>query len=535
MATLMTKKMQPNVAKNLIQRGLFQQPRRNLGIKVGKNEINEEIQEIKKFDLQPQTKVNQYLENARKEQREFIKKIKDEKKFYPQIFTDFKINDLTSLAKYYFMPNNVDKAFLEYTAEKILKDKQPNEKGENVKQNKEDFNILTKNITNKILIANIILILSIGTLIYLDINNNDIQPYDDFNPFKLPIKKEETEEIITEEKSLINRLIDKFYEIINKIRNIKTGLYNSLKNNFKILISLPNISYNYILFIFESINKIRDINLYYKTLNNFNILCKNIIIGTSEETKKLIGSFKTIIGNYVRLSSNKLGNIAINNFNIFLRLLNLPNVNKEELIGLFNNYIKSLRPELIIINLKELAKLIKENHFENVRRLQQRENPNLVLINMDQIAEFQKDSMEYAMQNKNSDNITIATNNKLLEKERDAKEGIYDYINSYFSKNKIVNERETKKSTFEYLQDLLKQEEFNKEELIYDQIKKAEKLITNPKLKNLINDSHNVRIAKYEKEVPNDKELPDTLRNQNKKLFENKEIFDDLKFFMNQL
>jgi hypothetical protein len=535
MATLITKKMQPNIAKNLIQRGLFQQPRRNLGIKVGKNEINEEIQEIKKFNLQPQTKVNQYLENARKEQREYIKKIKDEKKNYPLVITDFKVNDLTTLAKYYFMPNNVDKAFLEYTAEKILKDKQPNEKGENVKQNKEDFNILTKNINNKILIANILLILSIGTLIYLDINNNDIQPYDDFNPFKLPIKKEETEEIIIEEKNLINRLIDTFYAIINKIRNIKTGLYNSLKTNFNILLSLPNISYNYILIIFESINKIRDINLYYKTLNNFNILCKNIIIGTSEETKKLIGSFKTIIGNYVRLSSNKLGNIAINNFNIFMRLLNLPNVNKEELIGLFNNYINSLRPELIIINLKELAKLIKENHFENVRRLQQRENPNLVLINMDQIAEFQKDSMEYAMQNKNSENITIATNNKLLEKEKVAKEGIYDYINSYFSKNKIVNEKETKKSTFEYLQELLKQEEFNKEELIYDQIKKAEKLITNPKLKNLINDSQKLRIAKYEKEVPNDKELPDILRNENKKLFENKQIFDDLNFFVNQL
>ncbi len=536
MAGIVVKKLNENLAKNAVgqylQEGLKQQ--RNLKFNMIKNNVQEAQQpliQVKEFNLKPQKAVNQYLENARKEQRKYIQKIKNlEKIFYPNVVTDFKPSDLSALPNNYFMPNNLNKDFLEYVAENILTDtpNKSNEKikfsTENTKQNKEDFNLLTKNIKNKILIANIILILTFGTLVHLDTNYSDINITDDEELIKnLLLPKKSQPEIIVNEEN-INSLKDKFYEVIEKIKSFNISLYNSLKNNFNRIISLPEISYNYIKSILENINKIRDINLYKKALNNFNLLCINIIIVSSETTKNLISSFKNIITNYISLTSSKIGNIAKNNFNIFLRLFSLPNINKQELLNSFINYIKSLRPQIIIIKLKELAKLIKENHFKNLKVKQTvMYHPNNIEDTIEEeYPEYQRSITQYIKLNKEAENSSVELNKNLKEKESQAKDGFYNYVSSLFSKNEIKNDKETKKAVYDYLKDY-----FNTEDFLFDQIKKTEKLKTNSKIKNLVNDLSNEK-------NPN-KILPDILKENDKKLFENKQIFDDLLYLNTQL
>ena len=188
------------------------------------------------------------------------------------------------------------------------------------------------------------------------------------------------------EISFIRKL---FNSIIEKIMSINIVLYNSLKMTFNILIKIPNISFQFLKLILVGISKIADINLYVKALNNFNIMCNNIIVTTSEGTKIVINNITTTINNFARLVTNTTGDIAIYNLNIFLRLLRLPTVNKQELLTKMKNYVYNLGLEIIIMKSKQLM------GFKEIPKSQ-------LDIFQDNINKLVKDSGEYFTENFNS-------------------------------------------------------------------------------------------------------------------------------------
>lgn len=161
---------------------------------------------------------------------------------------------------------------------------------------------------------------------------------------------------------------------------------------FNILIKIPNISFQFIKLILIGISKIADINLYVKALNNFNIMCNNIIVTTSEGTKRVINNITTTINNFARLVTNTTGDIAIYNLNIFLRLLRLPTVNKQELLTKMKNYVYNLGLEIIIMKSKQLM------GYKEIKEI----SKSQLDIFQENISKLLKDSEEYFTENFNS-------------------------------------------------------------------------------------------------------------------------------------
>lgn len=286
--------------------------------------------------------------------------------------------------KFYEVPQNNNKLQMENAK------KHQNDFVKNLKKNyemqelknydKKYYKELNNKITNKILITNILTILSFSSLVYLGISSEKKYP---------SIKNTPQSEKKIAEISFIRKL---FNSIIEKIMSINIVLYNSLKVTFNILIKIPNISFQFIKLILVGISKIADINLYIKALNNFNIMCNNIIVTTSEGTKRVINNITTTINNFARLVTNTTGDIAIYNLNIFLRLLRLPTVNKQELLTKMKLYVDYLGLEIIIMKSKQLM------GYKEIKEI-----PKSQLdIFQENISKLVKDSGEYFTENFNS-------------------------------------------------------------------------------------------------------------------------------------
>jgi len=286
--------------------------------------------------------------------------------------------------KFYDVPINNNKLQMENAK------KHQNDFVKNLKKNyelqelknydKKYYKELNDKITNKILITNILTILSFSSLVYLGISSEKKYP---------SIKSTPQSEKKIAEISFIRKL---FNSIIEKIMSINIVLYNSLKMTFNILIKIPNISFQFIKLILVGISKIADINLYVKALNNFNIMCNNIIVTTSEGTKRVINNITTIINNFARLVTNTTGDIAIYNLNIFLRLLRLPTVNKQELLTKMKNYVYNLGLEIIIMKSKQLM------GYKEIKEI----SKSQLDIFQENISKLVKDSGEYFTENFNS-------------------------------------------------------------------------------------------------------------------------------------
>lgn len=265
---------------------------------------------------------------------------------------------------------------------------------------------LTEKISNKTLLTNILTLLSFSALVYLDINSEK-----KIKSIKSSIK----EDVITETKT-IEKIKNLFFSIIERIKDFSIFLYNSLKETFNIFIKIPKISYKYITYILEQLDKIYNVSELANNLYNFNILCKNIIIITSKQTIKLIASFSTVVYKFARLAGGKIGEIAINNLIMFKNLFALPNVNKEELFATFNNFIKYLGLEIILIKARQLVGLkdVPKNEM------------NIFENNFKKLYEDFKDYF--------TENI----NNKLIKQEKKANEEYDGFINKILSLNNPI-------------------------------------------------------------------------------------------------
>lgn len=304
---------------------------------------------------------------------------------------NFKLNKLklTDYAKKYYeklMKNNnlVNENLMYYTKaqrESIL-----------LKEINKEYDLYFRRLTNKIysaiLISNIIVIFSfVGALEYMSKPIEKVAI--DKNTLDMDIiQSSEIKESSIKENMEVKNLIDKFNLIIENIKNISVGLYNSLKDNFNRVMNISNINYEYFNSILDNISEIKNVNLYEKILNEFNILCNNIVIISSEETYKIISNFKLIVEKYASLTSTTLGNIAKDNFEKFLKLMELPNINLQKLLASNNIYYKNLYLELLsfkgnqLLENKDISENDKKQFNENLQNItKQAENSSEIMNN----------------------------------------------------------------------------------------------------------------------------------------------------------
>ena len=337
------------------------------------------------------------------------------------------------------------------------------------------FKLLTDNITNKVLIGKLLLIFSLASGVYMNVKNKPI--------IEEEKQEEEEKEIIIEENNKIIDIIKNiFNNLIEKIKNLE--LYKIISENFNKFIKLPNINYNYLQNILENINKIKDEKIYYQTLIDLNNMFSNIIIKKSNETKELIYSFKNKIDNYILHVSTEMKNKAINNFNIFLKLFELPNINRFNLLQIFKNYLSILDIKLIRYNVKQLInQIIKENNKKDIyikNKKDKFETDNISEKELKQIDE----NLEKIRINKqfNYTNDDIDDNDDNFNKiQAIEKENFYDYLNYYLKKNVIAKKQETIDYIYNYFKDYFTDNNyskfndyFNKEDFLQEQIKKTE-------------------------------------------------------------
>jgi hypothetical protein len=330
----------------------------------------------------------------------------DTNKFYKQEFKFFNVPqneqmvanmNLVQNAKQH--ANEFVKNFKKEIDLEIIKSKQEEDA-------KSYYKRLTEKISNKTLLTNILTLLSFSALVYFDINSEK-----KIKSIKSPIKSS----LKTETKT-IEKIKNLFFSIIERIKDFSIFLYNSLKETFNIFIKIPKISYKYITYILEQLDKIYNVSELANNLYNFNILCKNIIIITSKQTIKLIAGFSTVVYKFARLAGGKIGEIAINNLIMFKNLFALPNVNKEELFATFNNFIKYLGLEIILIKARQLVGL------KDVPK-------NEMSIFENNFKKLYEDFKDYFTEN---------INNKLTKQEKKANEEYDGFINKILSLNNPI-------------------------------------------------------------------------------------------------
>lgn len=355
--------------------------------------------------------------------------------------------------------------------EKVEFEKEPSIKKFNNENLNDLFKLLTDNITSKVLIAKILLIFSLASGVYMKIKDKPI------------VEEEKKEEIVVKENNkIIEAIINFFYNLIEKIKNLE--LYKTISENFNKFIKLPNINYDYVKIILENINKITDEKIYYQALTDLNYMFSNMITKSSDETKELIFSFKNKIDNYVLHVSTEMKNKAINNFNIFLKLFELPNINRFNLLQMFSNYLPTLDIKLIRYNVKQLInETVKEQKEKNKKNLHNKkqedkfETDNISEKELQQIEE----NLEKIKKNKQFDNYT--DDDDFIKIQAVAEENFYDYLNNYFKKNVMAKKKETVDYVYNYFKNyfgnnnnLINNINVDREIMMEDQILKAEKV-----------------------------------------------------------
>ena len=379
-------------------------------------------------------------------------------------------------------PKKVEILKPEPIKEKIEFEKQPSIKNFKNENLNDLFKLLTDNITSKVLIAKILLIFSLASGVYMKIKDKPI------------VEEEKKEEIVVKENSkIIEIIINFFYNLIEKIKNLE--LYKTISENFNKFIKLPNINYDYVKIILENINKITDEKIYYQALTDLNYMFSNMITKSSDETKELIYSFKNKIDNYVLHVSTEMKNKAINNFNIFLKLFELPNINRFNLLQMFTNYLPTLDIKLIRYNVKQMInETVKEQKEKNknlyIKKKEEEEKYETDNISEKELQQIEE-NLEKIKKNKQFDNYT--DDDDFIKIKAVAEENFYDYLNNYFKKNIIPKKKETVDYVYNYFKNyfginnnintninknknLINNLNVDREIILEDQILKAEKV-----------------------------------------------------------
>jgi hypothetical protein len=348
----------------------------------------------------------------------------------------------------------VNKKQPKFKIRKIFKPKKELPKG--VQGILEDLKLkLLNKIDNDTLIASLFSIITIGITLY-NIKNNILEKYqtivddnDNNNETIINYLEDKDLEIIPEKQGIIADIMDKFNFILEKIKNINSYFYNSLKDNFNRLVKIPDINFDYINAILDNINKNKNIEDIKESLNDFNIFCKNNIILASKESVRIINEFGTIIDKYVSLVSPELGNVAKNNYNKFLKLIKEPNVNLENLYISFMKYAIYLPYEVISSKGKELVTTMTD------KKEKMQLNENLDNISKEAISnnsEEMRKKLDEIEKNQEKLNNNLV---KRLIKLKDKSPEIMDVIEQYNNEKNL----KTKIFLYHYLNNILNNNE----------------------------------------------------------------------------
>jgi hypothetical protein len=357
--------------------------------------------------LYNKTKVDLFMQNIRLLLNNLKTSFKSTAEFYKYI---------ENSAKEFINKLKTKNILIETKTNNILKSKIQREADllNDINKNAEEyFNKLTNKLTNLVVITNVMVILTLAlTIDYMTkpIENIGINKEKIDLDILIPV-----EPLVTSPKKqeLIKTITDTFNIIIEKIKNTSKDLYNSLKDNFNRIVKLSNVNYDYIKSILENIGNIQDINKYKEALNNFNIYCTNLIILSSEETKKIINNSKLIIDEYASFASTKLGNLAKDNYDKFLTLIKLPNVNFEKTFASMINYLKNLHLELLLVKGKEYINLMPQNNETK----QLTENIENTTKNADTTSEIMNKELENKIKQQKKNEEELIRNVVSLQKE----------------------------------------------------------------------------------------------------------------------